>query len=80
MAESLTFRDLSDKLYDLVADARALQMAITGADTLCGPEKCALLHFASKHLDACEEIQAAVNVQYEAEVKAFKEAEMEGKQ
>jgi hypothetical protein len=67
MSESLSFRDLSDKLSDLVADARALEMAITGASTICSAERRALLHFAGKHLDALEEVEAAVDAQYEAE-------------
>jgi hypothetical protein len=78
MAEPLSFRDLSDKLSDLVADARALEMAVSGASSLADKEMRALGHLAGKNLVALEALQDEVDVQYEAEVKAFQESEQAG--
>jgi hypothetical protein len=80
MAESLIFRDLSDEMSDLFADARALEMAISGSASLEPDESRALLHFAGQHLDAVRAVRDAVYAQHEAEVKARAEAKKETEQ
>lgn len=70
MAEPLSTIQLIDALSDLVADARALEMAISGSATLESGESRALIRQASKHLDAVKAVHDVVYAAHDAEREA----------
>ncbi len=46
MAERIELADVIDELFGIVCSARALEMAITGANSLCAHDRNALGHLA----------------------------------
>lgn len=66
MAEPLSTIELIDSLSDLIADARALEMAISGSSSLEQGERRALIRQSEKLGDAVKAVHDAVDAAHEA--------------
>jgi hypothetical protein len=66
MSKPLSTIQLVDDLSDLVADARALEMSISGSASLEPDEQRALIHQASKHHDAVKAMHDAIYAMLDA--------------